>query len=83
MFTKQDSLLSNTYTYGIIKDLAYGDDSLPRKAVVQYRNDGENVKRETCRSVRGLVVIHSVKECDFLTELGVMAKDIDFKSSCR
>lgn len=81
LFTKQESALSNRYTYGLIKELDYGDDMLPRKAKIKYKNDGENVIRETYRSVRGLVIIHSVNDCDFLTELGVMAKNIDFKSN--
>ena len=80
LFTKHESALSSQYTYGLIKELEYGDDMLPRKAKIQYKNDGENVVRETYRSVRGLVIIHSISDSDFITELGVMAKNIDFKS---
>jgi len=36
--------------------------------------------RETYRSVRGLVVIHRVDECDYLHELGMVAKGIDLNS---
>eukprot|EP00794_Sanderia_malayensis_P010652 gene10652-biopygen7789 len=81
LFTKQESSLSNRYTYGIVKELEYGEDKLPRKAKIMYRNGNESVKRETYRSVRKLVVIHPVDECDFMTELGMMAKVIDFNSS--
>eukprot|EP00794_Sanderia_malayensis_P016360 gene16360-biopygen12053 len=69
LFTKQESLLSNRYTYGIVKELEYGEDKLPHKAKIMYRNENESVKRETYRSVRKLVVIHPVDECDFMTEL--------------
>ena len=81
MFTKQESLLSNTYTFGIIKELEFGSDMLPRKAKIMYKNANENINRETYRSVRGLVIIHPVDECDFMTELGIMAKTVDLKSS--
>ena len=77
LFTKRESVLSNQYTYGIVKDLEYGNDMLPRKATIRYKNENENTMRETIRSVRGLVIIHSVNECDFMTELGEMAKNVD------
>jgi len=80
LFTKQDSKISNTYTYGMIADLEYGDDKLPRKARVRYRNSSEDVFRETYRSVRSLVIIHQVNDSDIMTELATMAKNIDFKS---
>jgi len=80
LFTKQDSKISNTYTYGMIADLEYGDDKLPRKARVRYRNGSEDVFRETYRSVRSLVIIHQVNDSDIMTELATMAKNIDFKS---
>ena len=81
LFTKQDSKISNTYTYGMIVDLECSDDGLPRKAKVRYRNFGENVFRETFRSVRGLVIIHGIHESDIMTELGELAMNIDLKSS--
>ena len=79
LFTKRESVLSNRYSYGIIKSLEYGEDNLPRRAVVQYQNASEDVKRETNRSVRGLVVIHPVDECDFMYQLGEMAKNVDLQ----
>jgi len=57
-----------------------GDDKLPRKARVRYRNSSEDVFRETYRSVRSLVIIHQVNDSDIMTELATMAKNIDFKS---
>ena len=82
LFTKVDSLLKDRYTYGMVVDLDYGSDLLPRRAKVRYRNENENVSRETNRSVRGLVKIIQADESDLMTELGVMAKDIDLKSNC-
>ena len=79
LFTKRESVLTNQYTYGMVKSLEYGDDMLPRKASIQYKNDNENVLRETNRSVRGLVIIHHVDDCDFMAELGEMAKNVDMK----
>ena len=38
LFTKIDSALTNSYTYGMIKKLELGKDSLPRRALVRYRN---------------------------------------------
>ena len=80
LFIKHDSAISNKYTFGIIKELEFGEDLLPRKAKVQYRNENETGLRETYRSVRGLILIHHVDECDYLYELGMIAKNIDMNS---
>ncbi len=74
LFTKTDSVLSKSYTYGIIKELEYGKDGKPRKAMIRYRNSNESVYRETFRAIRSLVIIH-VDECDLLT--GEMAMNVD------
>ena len=81
LFVKHESTLTNRYTYGLAKELEYGDDLLPRKAKIVYRNENETVMRETYRAVRGLVIIHHVEECDYLHELGMIAKNIDFTST--
>jgi len=81
IFTKVDSIVSKVYTYGMIVDLEYGKDGLPRKAKIRYKNSSEETFRETFRAVRGLVVIHRADESDIMTELGRMAKDIDFIDS--
>ncbi|XP_066935302.1 uncharacterized protein [Clytia hemisphaerica] len=83
IFTKVDSVIQNRYTYGIISALEYGNDSLPRRAKVQYRNANEAVCRETYRSVRGLVKICGIDENDLIAELGALAKDIDLKSNAK
>ena len=80
LFIKHESSLANKYTYGLVKELEFGNDLLPRKAKIVYRNENETVMRETYRSVCGLVIIHHVDECDYLHELSMIAKDIDFTS---
>ena len=77
LFTKVDSLLSKQYTYGIIKDVELGNNSKVRRVIVRYRNHNENVSRETSRSVRDLVLIHSVDDCDLMKEIGEMAENVD------
>eukprot|EP00111_Clytia_hemisphaerica_P024693 TCONS_00072761-protein len=52
LFTKVNSVISKTYTYGMIKSIETGDDGNVRRVVVEYKNPNENVKRETSRSVR-------------------------------
>ena len=77
LFTKNESVMSNSYTYGIVKSLEFGRDGVARKAIVRYRNGNESVFRETKRAVRSLVVIHHVDDCDMMKELGEMALYVD------
>ena len=77
LFTKVDSLLSKQYTYSIIKSVELGNDSKVRRATVTYRNDSENVSRETSRSVRDLVLIHSFEDFNLMKEIGEMARNVD------
>lgn len=51
LFTKVDSCINKSYTYGMVGDVEEGDDGHVRKVTLQYQNHNENVKRETCRSV--------------------------------
>ena len=67
-------LLTNSYTYGMIKNLELGKDTLPKKALVIYRNYDEVASRETNRSVRGLII--NVEDSDFLHELWIMANEL-------
>ena len=69
LFTKVDSMLKDQYTYGMVVDLEYGSDSLPRRARIKYRNVNENVCRETNRSVRDLVKINDVNDSDLMTDV--------------
>ena len=75
LFNKVESKISRTYTYGIISKVEIGDDGKVRCVVVKYRN--ENVSRETRRSVRNLILIHSVDDCDIMKDLGDIAKNVD------
>ena len=79
LFTKIESKLSKTYTYGIISNVETGDDGKVRCVNVKYQNENEKAHRETRRSVRNLVLIHSVDEFDFMKELGEIAKNVDLE----
>ena len=80
LFTKVDSPIKNQYVYGMIMELEYGKDSIPRKAKIRYRNANETVFRETLRSVRAVVKIINSEDSDLMTELGNLAKNIDIRS---
>ena len=69
MITKQDSPISATYQYGMVKSVIRNRDNKIRKVVVEYQNASESVKRETTRAVRTLVLIHGIDEIDISKEL--------------
>ena len=77
IFTKVDSVICKSYTYGRVVELECGEDDVPRKAKIRYRNSSEEKFRDTFRAVRGLIVIHYAGESDIMTELGKMAKCVD------
>ena len=79
LFTKVESSISKTYTYGMVSDTDVGNDGNVRRVTVKYQNANENVPRQTSRSVRGLVVINSVDECDVMKDIGEMAKNVDIE----
>ena len=79
LFTKNESILSSTYQYGIVKSAIPGHDGMIRKVTIRYRNHNENVDRETYRSVRQLVIIHRIDELDLIQELHEIAKFADFR----
>ena len=72
LFTKMDSCISKIYTYGMVSDVETRNDGHVRKVRVQYQNHNENVKRETCRSVRNLILNHPVDEFDLYQDLGLI-----------
>ena len=77
LFVKNDSVICNSYTYGIVKSLKFGRDGVARKATIKYRNAKEDVFRETDRAVRSLIIIHHIDNVDFMKELGEMALKVD------
>ena len=77
LFQKNDSVLSVTYQYGMVKSVEVGKDGIVRKVQIKYRNHNENIDRETYRSVRQLVMIHRLDELDVIEELAEMAKYAD------
>ena len=74
LFTKQDSVISSNYQYGKISQVFPDRDGKIRKVGVEYQNASENTKRLTKRSVRSLVMIHSINELDISKELYKCAK---------
>ena len=72
LFLKSDSLLSSTYQYGLVKEIFKGKDDKIRKVKVIYQNANENVKRETFRATRELIVIHHYDEMNVNDELNYL-----------
>ena len=69
LFSKQDSLLSKTYQYGMVVSVQQSSDGVIRKVKVKYRNENENGDRDSFRSVRQLVMIHPVNEIYIIEEI--------------
>lgn len=69
LFLKQESILCNTYQYGMVNEVEHGRDGRIRRVKVRYHNASENCTRETTRSSRSLIVIHRVDEIDWCKEL--------------
>ena len=69
LFLKNDSAISTTYQYGIVKETHLGRDGRIRKVKIHYRNANEQSFRETTRAVRELIVIHQADENDLVDEL--------------
>ena len=84
LFTKVESSISKSYTYGIISNVEIGADGNVRRVTVRYKNANENVQRETTRFVPNLILIHAVDDCDAMKQSGEMAQrvDIEMKSKC-
>ena len=61
----------------LVTSVSAGRDGVIRKVNVRYRNQNENVDRETCRSTRQLVMIHPVDELSLMQELGEVASAAD------
>jgi hypothetical protein len=73
IFLKKEGELNSKYQYGMISAADPGRDGKIRSVKVSYQNHNENVKRETNRTVREIVVIHAVDELNIIEELGKMA----------
>ena len=83
---KKDKEYAGNYQYGIVKELEVSKDGKTRKVIVEYVNSNEDVRRQTRRSVREIVVIHPIDELGIVRELGEIATWVDMKrktsSSC-
>ena len=73
LFLKQDGVLSNSYQYGMVNEIAPSTDGIIHKVIVRYRNHQENVDQYTTRSVHDLVLIHPTDELNLMEKLGKVA----------
>lgn len=71
---KRDSELASKYQFGKVFNVFVGKDGFVRKAKVTFRNHNEKVNRETFRSTRELVVIHSIDDLDINEDLRNFSK---------
>ena len=76
LFLKQVSSLDSKYQYGMVKHVEKGKDGKVRKVNVKYRNGNENCDRDTYRSVRELVLIHSIDDIDLVNEIREINQNI-------
>ena len=79
LFLKTEKEYARNYQYGMIKEIEISRDGKIRTVLVEYCNFNENVKRVTRRSIREVVMVHTVDEIDILQELGAIAKIADLK----
>ena len=75
LFKKVDSIISRNYTFGRVIDVIPGADGNVRQVRVEYQNENEIGKRETTRSVRSLVLIHSIEDVNVEEEMFKMANE--------
>ena len=75
IFTKSEKEFENIYQYGIIVSVHPSKDNLIRSVDIEYQNHKENVKRQTKRGVREIVVIHPIGELGISRELYDLAQD--------
>ena len=73
LMLKQEGELSCTYQYGMVHEIERDKDDIIRKVQIKYRNSTENQDRFTGRSVRKLIIIHSVDELSITEELAQAA----------
>ena len=77
LFLKNDSIMTKRYQFGLVNEIYPGKDGFVRKAKIMYQNYEENVKRETYRAVREIVVIHHVDEIDLVDNLNEMSRHME------
>ena len=75
LFKKVDSIISRNYTFGRVIDVIPGADGNVRQVRVKYQNENEIGKPETTRSVRSLVLIHSIEDVNVEEEMFKMANE--------
>ena len=74
LFLKSDKEFDQQYQYGLVKEIHKSRDGHVRKADIEYQNHNENVKRNTSRGARELVVILPYEEQGTYEMLGTASK---------
>ena len=83
-FQKSESALSSPWTIGEVDQVVVGRDGLIRRAIIKYfnasENDPENANYHpqfTDRSVRKLIKLWSVDECNLFDDLAELQESFD------
>ncbi len=74
VFTKSEKEFENVYQFGMVVSVHPSKDGLIRSVDIEYQNHNENIKRQTKRGVREVVVIHPVGELGISRELYDLAQ---------
>ena len=69
LFLKNEKELESQYQYGMVSRLHLGEDGLVRSVDLDYVNHDEGKRRSTNRTVRKIVVIHTIEEIGISQEL--------------
>ena len=80
LFLRKEREYAGNHQYGMVKSVEISRDNKVRSVIVEYMNHKENIKRETRRAVREIVVIHPVGELGIVRELGEIATWVDMKN---
>ena len=70
LFLKKDGRISGEYAYGMIHEVKESGDKIVRTVQVKFKNHNEEHFRYTKRSLRDLVIVHSIDKIDFIAEMG-------------
>ena len=76
-YKKKQSDLASPWVLGRVEQVIRGRDGIIRRAVIQYQNANEEIKRDTERSVRSLIKLHSADDPELQVDLGELQKRID------
>ena len=73
LFLRKEKEFAGNYQYGLVKSVEVGRDQKIRTVIIEYQNHTEQIKRDTRRTVREIVIVHPVDELGIIRELGEIA----------